>query len=403
MSKRVIFVDDEPNVLAGLKRSLYGMRHEWEMVFVPGGLEALQAMEKQPFDIIVTDMRMPMMSGAQLLEEVRLRFPQCLRFILSGQADRDSILKAVNPTHQFLSKPCEPAELKNRLTRALAIKNLLQNEGLRGLVSRLESLPTLPTLYAELINELGKSDPSVSRTGSLISEDMALTAKILQLVNSAFFGLPSPVSSTMNAVGLLGLDIIRALVLSTHVFCKFQSELLSESDMEYLWRHSSAVAGHAKRIAMFENADKHLADECFTTGLLHDLGKLILATAVPNRYQTVLSMVKSNQATLMAAEHDVLGCGHPEVAAYLLSLWGLPSNVIEGAAWQHHPSACNQLGFSAVAATHVANICDEQNNPHWISDRTPLDVNYLNSIGCLEKERGWKNLAQGQPTAQQVI
>jgi HD-like signal output (HDOD) protein/CheY-like chemotaxis protein len=360
-------VDDEPNVLAGLRRSLYGMREEWEMVFVSGGLEALQAMGKQPFDIIVTDMRMPMMDGAQLLEEVRLKFPHCLRFILSGQAERDSILKAVNPTHQFLSKPCEPAELKSRLTRALAIKNLLQNEGLRGLVSRLESLPTLPTLYAELINELSKSEPSVVRTGNLISEDMALTAKLLQLVNSAFFGLPSQVSSTTKAVGLLGLDVIRALVLSTHAFCKFQSELLSDADMEYLWKHSSAVAGHAKNIAMFENADKHLTDECFTTGLLHDLGKLILATAVPDKYRAVLSMVKSNQTTLMMAEHEILGCGHSEIAAYLLSLWGLPSNVIEGVAWQHYPSNCSQLGFSAVAATHVANICDEENHPYWMA------------------------------------
>jgi HD-like signal output (HDOD) protein/CheY-like chemotaxis protein len=397
MPKRVIFVDDEPNVLAGLKRSLYGMRQEWEMEFVSCGQEALQAMEKQQFDIIVTDMRMPVMDGAQLLEQVRLKFPQCLRFVFSGQADRDSILKAVNPTHQFLSKPSEPAELKNRLTRALAIKNILQNEDLRGLVSKLESLPSLPTLYAELIHELNKSDPSFARIADLISEDMALTAKILQLVNSAFFGLPCHVSGVMKAVGLLGLDVIRAVVLSTHAFSKFQSKLLSEADMEYLWKHSFAVAGHAKKIAIFENADKCVVDECFTTGLLHDLGKLILASAVPDKYRTVLSLVKYTKKPLMVAELEILGCGHAEVAAYLLSMWGLPSSVVEGVAWQHYPSVCSQAKFSAVAATHVASICDEQNNPYWMTDGTLLDVEYLNKIGCAERELAWKNLVQSPP------
>jgi HD-like signal output (HDOD) protein len=249
-----------------------------------------------------------------------------------------------------------------------------------------------------LIGELNKADPSLTRTGNLISEDMALSAKILQLVNSAFFGLPSQVSSTTKAVGLLGIDVIRALVLSTHAFCKFQSKLLTESDMEYLWRHSAAVAGHAKQIAIFEHVDKSLADQCFTAGLLHDLGKLILATAVPEKYQIVLSMVNSNQTTLMLAERKVLGCGHAEVAAYLLSLWGLPSDVIEAVAWQHQPSACDQSGFSAVAATHIANTCDEKNHPYWMSDRTLLDVSYLNKIGCLHKEPQWRILAESQST-----
>jgi len=183
MPRQILFVDDEPMLLSGLKRSLHAMRQEWEMTFVSGGQEALQAMAEHPYDIIVTDMQMPVMNGAQLLEEVKNKYPQCLRFVLSGQANRDTILKTVNPAHQFLSKPCDSAELKRRLTRALAIRNLLQNEELRELVSKLESLPTLPTLYADLIHELDKDEPSVARIGQLVSEDMALTAKILQLVN----------------------------------------------------------------------------------------------------------------------------------------------------------------------------------------------------------------------------
>ena len=398
MPRQILFVDDEPMLLSGLKRSLHAMRQEWEMTFVSGGQEALQAMAEHPYDIIVTDMQMPVMNGAQLLEEVKNKYPQCLRFVLSGQANRDTILKTVNPAHQFLSKPCDSAELKRRLTRALAIRNLLQNEELRELVSKLESLPTLPTLYADLIHELDKDEPSVARIGQLVSEDMALTAKILQLVNSAFFGLSGQVSSATNAVGLLGLDIIKALVLSTHVLSKFQTDLLNVTDVEYLWKHSLTVAGYAKAIALMEKANQRAVDECFTAGLLHDLGKLILASAMNGKYGEVLSRIREKGTNLVAAEIEVLGCSHAEVAAYLMSLWGLPDNVIEGVAWHYHPSESAKSEFSTVATTHVATVYDEQQNPHWMIDSITLDTDYLTRIGCLEKEKEWRRaLLNTQP------
>ena len=199
------------------------MREEWEMAFVTSGPEALQLMEQQPFDIIVTDMRMPVMTGAELLEQVKCRFPQCFRIILSGQADQQTILRAVDPTHQYLAKPCDTTELKKRLTRALAVRGLLKNKELQGVVSRLQALPSLPSLFLEVTKELDSSEPSLPRIAHLVSEDMAMTAKILQLVNSAFFGLRCRISSPMQAVQMLGLDTLRALVLTTHVFYKFHT------------------------------------------------------------------------------------------------------------------------------------------------------------------------------------
>jgi DNA-binding NarL/FixJ family response regulator len=263
MPKRIIFVDDDPMVLSGLERSLYSMRPEWEMAFVTGGEEALRSMANQPFDVMVTDMRMPAMSGAQLLEEVKQRYPRCLRFVLSGQADKETILKSINPAHQFLSKPCKTDELKRRLGCAFAVRGLIQNPELRGLVSKLESLPSLPTLYVKLTNEINKSNPSMATVGRLVSEDMAMTAKMLQLVNSPFFGLRVQVSNPSNAVQLLGLDIIKALVVSSHVFSKFQTKLLSEPDVDYFWRRSLAVGSYAKRIASMEKATQRVEDDCF--------------------------------------------------------------------------------------------------------------------------------------------
>lgn len=392
MSKRIIFVDDESMVLAGLQRSLRSMREEWDMAFVTSGVEALQRMQQQPFDIIVTDMRMPVMTGAELLERVKLQFPQCFRIILSGQADQQSILRAVDPTHQYLAKPCDTNELKKRLTRAFAVRSLLKNEELQAVVSRLQALPSLPTLFLEVTHELGKPDPSLPKIVSLVSDDMAMTAKILQLVNSAFFGLRSRISSPMQAVQMLGLDTLRALVLTTHIFEKFRTHTLDEADISYLWRHSMAVANFAKHIAESEKADRQLIDDCFTAGLLHDAGKLILASSMETKYHHVLEVVRKGGQKLIPAETEILGCSHSEIAAYLLGLWGLPEAVIDGVAWHHAPSGSIQTGFSTTLAAHVATVFHEQLSPFWMQDGLSLDVEYLHKNGIAGRQEIWHKL-----------
>jgi len=396
MSKRILFVDDEPMVLSGLQRSLRSMREEWEMAFVTSGPEALQLMEQHPFDIIVTDMRMPVMTGAELLEQVKRRFPQCFRIILSGQADQQTILRAVDPTHQYLAKPCDTTELKKRLTRAFAVRGLLRNEELQAVVSRLQALPSLPFLFLEVTQEMERSEPSLPRIARLVSEDMAMTAKILQLVNSAFFGLRCRISSPMQAVQMLGLDTLRALVLTTHVFEKFRTHTLGEAEIGYLWKHSLAVASLAKAIAASENADRQLVDDCFTAGLLHDAGKLILASAMETKYHHVLHAVREGGKKLIATEIEVLGCSHAEIAAYLLGLWGLPETVIDGVAWHYAPSASFQCGFSTAVATHVATVFHELQSPFWMQDDIQLDLEYLSKHGFAGREQTWRKLADEQ-------
>jgi HD-like signal output (HDOD) protein/CheY-like chemotaxis protein len=396
MAKRIMFVDDEPMVLAGLERSLRTMRKDWEMVFVTGGREALEAMTTQTFDIVVTDMRMPGMDGAQLLEKVKKRSPQSLRMILSGQSDRETILRSVNPTHQYLSKPCEGEELRNRLMRAFALKDLLENAELKGLLSKLDSLPSLPALYMQLTEELQRPEPSLAKVAKLISADIAMTAKVLQLVNSAFFGLRCQVSKAYHAVELLGTDIVRALVLSTHVFSKFETDLLVDADVQYLWQHSLTTASYAKRIAMQEKCPQRLADECFTAALLHDAGKLIMASALRPQYKQVIEVTKSQNRGLNDAEREVFGCGHPEIGAYLFGLWGLPGSIIEAVAWHHQPSLSLQTTFSAVAAVHFASAYHEEKTGSWMSDHTPIDYEFLARIGCREHEAAWRKALESE-------
>ena len=400
MSKRILFVDDEPLVLSGLERSLHSMRKDWEIVSVTSGEQALQVMAGQPFDIVVADLKMPGMTGAQLLEEIKREFPRCLRIILTSHTDSEVLLKAIGSAHQFIAKPCEGSQLRNRLLRAFVTRDLLENSDLKNLLSRLNSLPTLPSLYLELTNEINKDDPSISKISQLVASDLAATARILQLANSPLFGLRTQVSNASQAVRLLGLDTVRALVLSSQVFTKFKAKILGEADLMCLWQHSIATAANAKKIALLEKADQRFVDDSFTAALLHDVGKLALASMLPEKYEIVLSTAKRDGAGLAKVENEILGCNHAGVGAYLLGLWGLPDRIVDAVAWHISPSLSMQSEFSPLAAVHVASICHEEHSPSWLRDGMPLDECFLGELGFADKVKQWRSAlemeAQGE-------
>jgi HD-like signal output (HDOD) protein len=331
------------------------------------------------------------MDGAQLLEEVQKRSPQTLRMVLSGQSDRETILRSVNPAHQFISKPCEAEELKSRLTRAFALKDLLQNPGLRELVTKLDNLPSLPHVYLQLNQELRRPEPELQKIDELIGADMAMTAKVLKLVNSAFFCLPCEISRASHAVKLLGLDTLRALVLTAHVFEQFESHVLTAEDVQQISDHSLAVSNSARKIALFEHADQRTQDESFTAGLLHDAGKLILASTLGEQYGKVLEYSAKADVGLYAAEHEVLGCSHGQIAAYLFGLWGLPGTIVEAVAWHHEPAQSLSVKFSPLAAVHVASIYHDEKSNSRMRDRTPIDTAFLAGIGCADRETRWRS------------
>ena len=194
MKKKILFVDDEEMVLDGLKRMLRPYRSEWDMAFVDSGHKALDLLSQSEFDVIVADMRMPEMNGATLLNTVMKKYPRIVRLILSGHSDNEMIFEAMGATHQYLAKPCKPEVLQSVIRRALAARESLHNEELLRMVGRMRSLPSLPMLYHEIMAKLQNPDIKLEDITSTIARDIGMTAKILQLVNSAFFGLPNHVT-----------------------------------------------------------------------------------------------------------------------------------------------------------------------------------------------------------------
>jgi HD-like signal output (HDOD) protein len=397
--KQVLFVDDEPLVLEGLQRMLFNMRREWDMRFAGSGGEALRLMAETPADVVVSDMRMPEMNGAQLLNEIMRTHPKAVRFILSGYSDMEMIMQCVSGTHQFLSKPCDGETLRSVVGRALEMDSWLNNDSVKALVSKMGALPSLPSLYFEIMRELGEPETTLDQVGDTIAQDPGMTAKMLQLVNSAFFGLCRQITDPTEAVMQLGLETIKSLVLGIHVFTELESAKNGPFSAEQLWHHSLATAGTARRIAQLERQEKRIIEESFTAGMLHDIGRLVLLANVPAEYVEAFERAKKNGTTLIEEERAVFGAAHPEVGGYLLGLWGLPISLVEAAVFHHHPHRCLTKAFTPLTAVHAANVLQQESvvvpNP---ASRAGFDREYLEGLGLWNRVPVWQDMADRKKT-----
>ncbi len=390
--KRIIFVDDEPNILNGLRRMLRSMRKEYGFSYAESGRDALEQMSVKPFDIVFSDMRMPGMDGAELLQTMQEEYPHAIRIMLTGQADDESVLKTIGCVHQFLAKPCDPEKLKDIIRRSTALHNLLIDGVLKDIVSGIDSLPSLPSLYSQLQEKMQDPDASLEDVAEIISGDIAMTAKMLQLVNSAFFGLFQKVESPLRAVALLGLDTIKALVLGLQIFSEIQASkgLIS---IDALWKHSMTVGSMAKKIALEETDDQDTINNSFIAGILHDIGKLILLSKMEVEYAKVLELADGEQLPLRQAEIKVLRSTHCDMGAYLIGLWGFPSAVVEAIGFHHQLEIYPTETFSPALAVHVANVLYYHNNQEDIvGGRPALDSSHITKLGLSDKEERWKEI-----------
>jgi HD-like signal output (HDOD) protein len=394
MKHRILFVDDEPNLLEGLKRMLRPMRQEWDMIFASGGQEALACLEHTPADVVVSDVRMPVINGIRLLTEVKQRYPHTVRILLSGQSDEEMIRSAVGLAHQYLAKPCDADVLKSTINRTCRLKNLLGNPQLQQLVSQVESLPTLPHLYQELLESLQQPDCSLERVAAVIGKDVGMTVQILKLVNSAFFGAQKHISNPIQAVLFLGLETVKTLVLSLQIFRQFEAKLAGDFTLDRFCRHSSAVGAYARKIMIAEKAEAQMVEESLTAGMLHDLGVLILSSYFPDRYQGTLMLAHEQKIPLHEAERHTLGTSHAEVGAYLLGLWGLTTPIVEAVAFHHDPMQSSHGQFSPLTAVHVANaLVSAEGDGFLANGSTPqLSMEYLEQLGLAGRVAIWQKL-----------
>src|SRR5258706_399352 len=393
--KRILFVDDESKILDGIRRMLHTERTRWDLQFAVGGEAALKACEAGVFDVVISDMRMPGMDGATLLGHIRDRFPSTARIILSGYSEVALATRAVPVAHRFLTKPCQAADLQSTIERVCTLQELLCAPEIQRVVGSVGELPSLSSTYHTLTKAVGDPNTSISDVAEVIGHDVAMSAKVLQLVNSAFFGLAQSVTSLKNGVSYLGMETIKNLALTTETFRVFAPDpRVPVSVCEAIQQHSYAVAAIAGTLPV----DSKSRDLTIVAALLHDVGRLVLASKMPDVFCSILAQVRERKCEPFEAEQELLGTTHAEIGAYLLGLWGVPVLASEAIAHHHQPTRIPHSGFDISVAVYAADLLAHELKAHP-EDSTGAklresDRACLETLGLWGEYAGFRGLAK---------
>ena len=386
--KRILLVDGDPAALRLLQQELAVLREACDLSFVAGAAEALALLEQSTYDVVLTDIHLGGMGGLELLAEVKRRYPQVVRLAYSGCAHQDLVVRGLAVAHQVLPKPLSAELVWGTVSRACALRDQLGSAALLTLVSGLHRLPSLPSVYEELVTVARDDSSTIDQAARIIVKDAGLAAHLLHIVNSVFFNLRRTVVSPAHAVALLGLETVSALVLSASVHQTLQTAESDRATVASLQRHGLAVAQSARQFVSMEEVGRLALDQAFTAGLLHDLGRLVLEVQMPDECLTVRQLMEVERMVEIEAERVVLHATHAQVGGYVLALWGLGAAVVEAVVFHHEPRSAHRREFSVLTAVHVADGCAQAERSGMESGK--VDHEYLAEIGFADRFAQWK-------------
>jgi HD-like signal output (HDOD) protein len=383
--RHLLLVDGAPAALAKLQQALCTQRAQWDTVAATSGAAAMECLAQQRFDAVVVDLGVAAMDGPALLAQVRDRHPNVVRLCLSDTVDDDAFLRAVPVTHQFLRKPCNADTLCDTIERICALRDMLQQPTIHALIGNLKALPATPHTFQALSDAIARPNSHAADIAQIVSNDTALSIKVLQLANSAFYRRGTPVTSIQAAISYAGLEMIKSLALSACVFSALDASAIAIKRLQDLQGRSLRKA-HFARMLMRES--RH-ADEAFTAALLLDIGQAVLALSAPEKFEQMIELARCSGRAWHEVEAEVFGAAHPEVGAYLLGLWGLPLDLIEAVAYHHTPSRVQHANTSVLAAVHVADAVVDAtaDRPARLLDR--LDASFVARTGVSRCLTAW--------------
>ncbi|MEY2410102.1 MAG: hypothetical protein QOF48_2772, partial [Verrucomicrobiota bacterium] len=340
---------------------------------------------------VIVEAATPGLDWNGLLNQMAQAYPAMLRFVRCDGQVFDARDKSAAHRISWLSTGLDAPALMEAITKALRVNAWIPDEEARKLIGRLKHLPSLPTLYNQVVAELSSSTGSLEFAGKLIAKDPGITAKILQTVNSPLFGLGRQITDPAEGVMFLGVERTKGMMLAAGVFQHFDKSQCPGFSHEQLWQHSIAAASFASAITLTETHDKKLSELAYTTALLHDVGKLFLAANVPLDYAKVLEQAQRRGVPLQQVEAEALGATHAELGAAVLGDWGLPFAMLEAVGWHHCPSRSGDQNFTPLTAVHVADALDHERQDEKIGRRSNrIDKDYIESLGLGHRRNLWR-------------
>jgi HD-like signal output (HDOD) protein len=351
----------------------------------------LAQLEQRSFDALLVDFNLSSPDASQLLNQALQKRPETIRFLLAYEADLALVAAYVSGPHEILPKPVEPASLKSRIESGVAPNDSNCNQVGSDSGAGASASPAVPAVYAEVLKALDLPDAAKSQVGEVIAGDAALTSEVLRLTESAYLGLPRNVTDPVEAVELLGLETVKALVMALRFLAEHSQLNPGYLSLEKLWQHSTHVAQLARDLVLFETKDRVLAAEALVAGLFHDLGKVVLASNFDDLYGRVHSLARKQPVPLWDIEKEMFGASHGEIGACLVGMWNMPGSVVQAAAFHHDPPLGEHQNLTPLAAVHIANVLDHEFRPSDEVRVAPaINTAFLNEIGLLQRLPVWR-------------
>jgi HD-like signal output (HDOD) protein len=391
-TKRILFVDDRPDTFEALKEVMRRSGPTWSLEYAPDGETALAALAGGPVDVVIAEERMSPMDGVTLLTRLRDRHPMTIRMILSEAVGSQRPSLAAIIAHRFLGKPCNVAELGVLIRRSCDLRELTGDAEAYRKTMAATALPSSPGMYMELSAILSDPTWQPNQVSAVIERDVAMSAKVLQLANSALFGLTQTVTSVRDAVVYLGVDTIRSLALTAEAFGKLAPKRAEGFSIDAFQTHAMLVA----RITSAILPAGRIQQEAITASLLHDIGKLVVIADGSNRWASLNREAIERELPLYEVELEREGVTHAELGAYLLSLWGLPDGIVEAVAHHHSPGTADGYAFDGVAVVHIADALAHELAPAGEdAPKAPtVDEDLLDRLGMRPRLDLWRHMAR---------
>lgn len=352
---RILFVDDEAMVLEGIRRVLRQRRPGWHAVFANSAPAALDALAREPFDVILTDLKMPGMGGLDLLDKVQQSYPHMVRMVLSGRTDTAEVASRLGRVHQFLQKPCDAEVMIATIERTAGLVRMLRSDRLREVAARTVALPAWPERLQELTEELAREDTSAAHVAAIIARDAGMTTKVLHMANSSFFASARRILTVQDAVARMGMKTVRSVLVTAHVFDALHSTGPIARVRETIWNYSLALADKARQAAVSLNLSTAAVETGQLAAMLSHVGRLLLASAFGQTYLDAIAR-RPPLATIARTETDLYGATFADLGAYLLGLWGFDDHVVNAVALHEHPSQGVRPADHPLLLVHLARV-----------------------------------------------
>jgi putative nucleotidyltransferase with HDIG domain len=368
------------------------------MMFARTSEEALVALDEVELDAVVSNLSISGMTGTELLHEVRERRPTVWRFLRAEPREAHETAHWAGAADQMIEAPSGAEAIQSRLSQAFKNGFWRPSNVAQDLLATCPQLPSPPKMYHRMLQMIASPNVSLEKIGALIEEDPAMSAKILRLVNSAIFALQLNVTRASEAVMYLGLETTKAMILMAHTVSSFGAVERARFPIDRLLKHSFVTARFARWIARVEMPRGQTADNAFTGGLLHDIGKLLLAANHGEAYARCIEFARKENKPMRQAEKEFFGVDHADLGGCLLASWGLPQAIVEAVALHHTPAWFSESNsFNATTAVHAANVFAQEEHPVAEGlQASAVNKNYLQSGGFFDHIDSWRDACKAR-------